>query len=199
MVSKKKNMKLHFRKRSIERVGMIIDEKALVKRIQNQELEFVYSQSLRRKVYRVEISEQKYFVIYDKSRKQLITIFPEKGANIPKKIIIDVEPTILERCKQLPKILVLEDCKLFYKKFNDLNLLDINCSYSYCKKILIENSIETLTMKQILLAFSTIEMENYINAQFEDEVYKKYLSNGIFEKLYERLQELIFIAGNNDW
>ena len=65
MVSKKKNMKLHFRKRSIERVEMIIDGKSLVKRIQNQELEFVYSQSLRRKVYRVEISERKYFVIYD--------------------------------------------------------------------------------------------------------------------------------------
>ena len=198
MVSKKKNMKLHFRKRSIERVGMIIDEKVLIKRIQNQELEFVYSQSLRRKVYRVEISEQKYFVIYDKNRKQLITIFPEKGANIPKKIIIDVEPTILERCKQLPKILILEDCKLFYKKFNELNLLDISCNYSYCKRFLLEKTIETLTMKQILLAFSTIEMENYINAQFEDEIYKKYLSDGIFEKLYERLQELIFIADNND-
>ena len=198
MVSKKKNMKLHFRKRSIERVGMIIDEKTLVKRIQNQELEFVYSQSLRRKVYRVEISEQKYFVIYDKNRKQLITIFPEKGAHIPKKIIIDVELTIIERCKQLPKILILENCKLFYQKFNELNLLDISCNYSFCKKILLENSIETLTMKQILLAFSTIEMENYINAQFEDEIYKKYLSNGIFEKLYERLQELIFIASDSN-
>jgi len=76
--------------------------------------------------------------------------------------------------------------------------LDIRCNYSYYKKFLIENSIETLTMKQLLLAFSTIEMENYINAQFEDEIYKKYLSNGIFEKLYERLQELIFIADNND-
>lgn len=76
--------------------------------------------------------------------------------------------------------------------------MDIRCNYSYYKKFLIENSIETLTMKQLLLAFSTIEMENYINAQFEDEIYKKYLSNGIFEKLYERLQELIFIADNND-
>ena len=77
MTSKKKNVKVHFRKRSLERVGMIVDEQDLIRKIQKQELEFVYSQSLRRKVYRVEFLKQKFLVIYDKIRKQLITIFPE--------------------------------------------------------------------------------------------------------------------------
>ena len=88
--------------------------------------------------------------------------------------------------------------RLVYKKFNELNLLDISCNYSYSKKFLLEKSIEILTMKQVLVVFSVIEMENYINAQLEDEIYKKYLLNNIFEKLYERLQELIFVADINN-
>ncbi len=81
MASKKKNVKIHFRMRSLERVGMIVDEKELIKKIQKQELEFVYSQSNRRKVYRTEFLGEKFFVIYDKERKQLITIYKEN--NIP--------------------------------------------------------------------------------------------------------------------
>lgn len=63
--------------RSLERVGMIVDEKELIKKIQKQELEFVYSQSNRRKVYRTEFLGERFFVIYDKERKQLITIYKE--------------------------------------------------------------------------------------------------------------------------
>ena len=78
MASKKKNVKVHFKRRSLERLGFIVDEKNLIKKIQNQELEFVYSQSNRRKVYRVEYMDKKYLTIYDKERKQLITIFPDE-------------------------------------------------------------------------------------------------------------------------
>lgn len=77
MSSKKKNVKIHFRRRSLERVGVVIDEHALIKKIQNHSLEFVYSQSNRKKVYRTEFLGKKYLVIYDRERKQLITIFPE--------------------------------------------------------------------------------------------------------------------------
>lgn len=77
MTSKKKNVKIHFQMRSLERVGMIVDEKELIKKIQKQELEFVYSQSNRRKVYRTEFLGERFFVIYDKERKQLITIYKE--------------------------------------------------------------------------------------------------------------------------
>lgn len=58
------------------------------------------------------------------------------------------------------------------------------------QEIFIRKVNEILTMKLVLVAFSVIEMENYINAQLEDEIYKKYLLNDIFEKLYERLQYL---------
>lgn len=75
--NKKKNVKIHFLRRSLERVGMIVDEQDLVRKIQRKELEFVYSQSNRRKVYRTEFLGQKFLIIYDKERKQLITIFPE--------------------------------------------------------------------------------------------------------------------------
>ena len=80
-MSKKKNVKVHFRLRSLERVGVIMDENSLVNKIQNQELEFVYSQSNRRKVYRVEFMGQKYLTVYDKMRKQLITIFPDSESD----------------------------------------------------------------------------------------------------------------------
>lgn len=38
----------------------------------------------------------------------------------------EVDLIINERCKQLPKIMTLEDCNEFYHKFYDLNLYDIN-------------------------------------------------------------------------
>lgn len=82
MTNKKKNVKIHFRRRSLERVGMIVDEIELIKKIQKQELEFVYSQSNRKKVYRAKFLGQIFRIIYDKERKQLITIYPENITKI---------------------------------------------------------------------------------------------------------------------
>ena len=93
MTSKKKIVKMHFRRRSLERVGVIIDEYALIKKIQSHNLEFVYSQSNRRKVYRTEFMGKSYLVIYDKERKQLITIFPETEK--PQTKTEDVEEDII--------------------------------------------------------------------------------------------------------
>lgn len=130
MSSKKKNVKIHFRRRSLERVGMIVDEIELIKKIQKQELEFVYSQSNRRKVYRTEFLGRTFRVIYDKERKQLITIYPENVADnqsrASKRVLNEIELIMIERCKQLPKIEKLQDCTEFFKKIFELNLYDID-------------------------------------------------------------------------
>lgn len=77
MGSKKKSVKKHFFKRSLERVGVLLDEQELVRKIQNAELEFVERQSNRRTVFRTEYNGKKYRIVYDKLRKQIITILFE--------------------------------------------------------------------------------------------------------------------------
>jgi hypothetical protein len=78
MRSKKKSIKTHFSLRSIERVGVFLDEKALVKKIQNNELEFIEKQSNRVTVFRFYYKEQAYKLVYDKTRKQIITVLYER-------------------------------------------------------------------------------------------------------------------------
>ena len=193
MTSKKKNVKVHFRKRSLERVGMIVDEQDLVRKIQKQELEFVYSQSLRRKVYRVEFLQQKFLVVYDKMRKQLITIFPEdtskKDTKTSKTIVSEVDLIINERCKQLPNIETLTDCRIFYYKFYDLNLYDINYGNENHKSFK-DKPIAELTRDEVLTSFTIIQREDYWEGGY-DFVFQKYLDNKTFENLYLRLQTVI--------
>lgn len=77
MGSKKKNVKKHFQKRSLERVGVLLNEKELVRKIQNHELEFVERQSNRKTVFRLKYLDKTYRIVYDKQRKQIITILFE--------------------------------------------------------------------------------------------------------------------------
>lgn len=79
MASKKKTVKKHFFKRSLERVGVLLDENDLIRKIQNHELEFVERQSNRKTVFRLEYHDKKYRIVYDKVRKQIITILFEIG------------------------------------------------------------------------------------------------------------------------
>ncbi len=79
MGSKKKNVKKHFQKRSLERVGVLLNEKELVRKIQNHELEFVERQSNRKTVFRLKYLDKTYRIVYDKQRKQIITILYEVG------------------------------------------------------------------------------------------------------------------------
>jgi len=78
MPSKQKNIKAHFQRRSIERIGVLLDEKELVKKIQNNELEFVERQSNRVTVFRYEYNGELYRLVYDKTRKQIITVLFER-------------------------------------------------------------------------------------------------------------------------
>lgn len=77
MGNKKKAVKKHFFRRSLERVGVLLDENDLIRKIQNHELEFVERQSNRKTVFRLEYNGQKYRIVYDKVRKQIITILFE--------------------------------------------------------------------------------------------------------------------------
>ena len=193
MASKKKNVKIHFRRRSLERVGMIVDEIELIKKNQKQELEFVYSQSNRRKVYRTEILGQVFRVIYDKERKQLITIYPENVADnqskAAKRVLNEFDLIMIERCKQLPKIETIEDCLQFYKKFFELSLFDFDYNNpehnSYMNK-----SIEELTRDEVLTSFTVIQREEYWEGGY-GYIFNGCLEDKTFEKLYNRLQELI--------
>lgn len=193
MASKKKNVKIHFRRRSLERVGMIVDEIELIKKIQKQELEFVYSQSNRRKVYRTEILGQVFRVIYDKERKQLITIYPENVADnqskAAKRVLNEFDLIMIERCKQLPKIETFEDCLQFYKKFFELSLFDFDYNNpehnSYMNK-----PIEELTRDEVLTSFTVIQREEYWEGGY-GYIFNGRIEDKTFEKLYNRLQELI--------
>ena len=78
MSSKRRNIKVHFQRRSIERIGVLLDEKELVNKIQNNELEFVERQSNRVTVFRYEYNGEFYRLVYDKTRKQIITVLFER-------------------------------------------------------------------------------------------------------------------------
>lgn len=78
MPSKKKAIKTHFQRRSLERIGILLDEKDLIKKIQNNELEFVEKQSNRVTVFRFSYQDKIYRLVYDKTRKQIITVLFEK-------------------------------------------------------------------------------------------------------------------------
>jgi hypothetical protein len=76
--SKKKALKAHFERRSIERIGVLLNEKELIKKIQANELEFVERQSNRVTVFRYKFKGENYRLVYDKTRKQIITVLFEK-------------------------------------------------------------------------------------------------------------------------
>ena len=78
MRNKRKAIKTHFQRRSLERIGVLLDEKELVKKIQNNELEFIERQSNRVTVFKYIHNEEPYRLVYDKSRKQIITILYER-------------------------------------------------------------------------------------------------------------------------
>ncbi len=81
--SKSRNIKRHFWHRCVQRLGFPIDNKELVKKIQNfksddKTLRFHKRQSLSRTVwiYYHESNDRYYKIIYDKNRKEIVTIFP---------------------------------------------------------------------------------------------------------------------------
>lgn len=69
-------MQKHFAQRSVERVGVFLDPSEIIKQIQNNKLEFLSRKSKRVTLWKYVYKKNAYKVIYDKQRKELITIIP---------------------------------------------------------------------------------------------------------------------------
>ena len=78
--TKKECQCIHFQKRSIERIGVLINRKEIIRKIQKNELEFIERKSNRVTKWRYNFLDKNYIVIYDKLRKQAVTIYEEKPA-----------------------------------------------------------------------------------------------------------------------
>lgn len=71
---KKEAQRKHFEKRSLQRVGIVLNHKELARKIRNNELEFIERQSHRVSIFRFEYLGEFYRIVYDKERKQIVTI-----------------------------------------------------------------------------------------------------------------------------
>lgn len=72
--SKKEAQRLHFEKRSLERVGVVLDRKEIIRQIQNGQLEFYEKQSNRVSLFKYFFNGEEYRIVYDRERKQVVTI-----------------------------------------------------------------------------------------------------------------------------
>ena len=74
--NKKQYLKKHFMQRSVERVGVFLEPNEIIKQIQNNKLEFIERKSNRVTLWKYYYKDTAYKVIYDKQRKELVTIIP---------------------------------------------------------------------------------------------------------------------------
>ena len=78
--SKKKSQQIHAQNRCRQRFGCGFNEKQLVNRIIAGETELVEKQSNRVSIHRVLIQENPANVVYDKTRKTIVTVlYPEES------------------------------------------------------------------------------------------------------------------------
>lgn len=79
--SKSKNIKKHFSRRCLERVGLYLNSSDIVRKIQNNELEFASRTSNSRTVfkYNCPITKKEYRIVYDKNKHDVVTIFPYRN------------------------------------------------------------------------------------------------------------------------
>ena len=75
--SKKEAQRHHFEMRTLQRVGQVLNQKELIWKIQNGELEFIERQSNRVSLFRYVINGTAYKIVYDIQRKQEVTILYE--------------------------------------------------------------------------------------------------------------------------
>lgn len=78
---KKSTVSRHFALRCVQRLGYYPDEKELIKKIQNAELEFYDRQSnrLTRWLWTDPVTKTECIIPYDKDRKQIVTILFKDG------------------------------------------------------------------------------------------------------------------------
>ena len=73
--TKKECQMAHFQKRCIQRIGRLLDRKEIIRQIQNNELEFIRRDSNRVSIFKYVVDNIPYKVVYDKLRKQVVTIY----------------------------------------------------------------------------------------------------------------------------
>ena len=89
-LNKKQCQQKHFEKRCLQRIGKLISQKEIKRKIQNNELEFIEAQSNRVSIFKYVFEGKEYKVVYDKLRKQVVTIlYMEKEK---KMITVEKEP-----------------------------------------------------------------------------------------------------------
>ena len=76
--TKSKCQEMHAKKRAFQRFGMYLNTETLIKEIQENKLQFIESQSNRVTVWRKIDKEDELdiVIIYDKKRKQVVTVMP---------------------------------------------------------------------------------------------------------------------------
>ena len=82
-ISKASCEDFHFTKRCIERIGYVPDTKTIIKKIQNNELEFVERQSNRITLFKwlEPMNKLECRLVYDKERHKIVTILFEEREN----------------------------------------------------------------------------------------------------------------------
>lgn len=75
---KKDYLQKHFAQRCVERVGVYLEPLGIIKKIQNNQLEFIKRKSKRVTLWKFCYKGLSYKIAYDKYRKELITIIPIK-------------------------------------------------------------------------------------------------------------------------
>lgn len=84
-MKKTKAQRVHAYNRIQERIGFEVSPKRLVKLIQDGELEFLYKPSKRLSVFRFNNESIDIVVVYDRNRKQIVTVYPYSGSNEERK------------------------------------------------------------------------------------------------------------------
>jgi hypothetical protein len=81
MISKKKSQMRHFRKRWVERVGELMTREKheiIIQLIQNGQSKLIRKRSNRVSIHKIDLDDISYEIVYDKQRKQIVTVFPRK-------------------------------------------------------------------------------------------------------------------------
>ena len=82
-LTKKQAQQVHARRRAYERYGLTLTKKKRLRAIadiQAGRATLVEKQSLARSVWQVQIDNRPVTVVYDRTRKTLVTVLPPKGA-----------------------------------------------------------------------------------------------------------------------
>ena len=95
----------------------------------------------------------------------------------------------ISRCKQLQPINCMEDVLPFYKNFYKLKLHDLNYAENI-KESYERKEIKDLDLQGVLTSFTLIQRDDYWLGS-DGFILKNSLDKKYFEKLYNRMQELI--------